>query len=106
MNKKKILILKNDRVGDLFHSIKGINSILSTHKDYKIEIILSNFSKDISFLFNLKNLKAVFLILLIIILNCYPSLNMKTIIITMEYLMCGDIQMNMAMNMPSLDINL
>jgi len=57
MNKKKILILKNDRVGDLFHSIKGINSILSTHKDYKIEIILSNFSKDISFLFNLKNLK-------------------------------------------------
>ena len=54
---KKILILKNDRVGDLFSSIKGINSILNEHKDYKIEIILSNFSKDISFLFDENNIK-------------------------------------------------
>ena len=54
---KKILIFKNDRVGDLFSSIKGINSILNEHKDYKIEIILSKFSKDISFLFNKNNIK-------------------------------------------------
>ena len=54
---KKILILKNDRVGDLFNSIKGINSILNEPKDYKIEIILSKFSKDISFLFDKNNIK-------------------------------------------------
>ena len=54
---KKILIFKNDRVGDLFHSIKGINSILHEHKDYKIEIILSKISKDISFLFDKNNIK-------------------------------------------------
>ena len=54
---KKILILKNDRVGDLFSSIKGINSILNEHKDHKIEIILSKFSRDISFLFNKNNIK-------------------------------------------------
>ena len=34
----KILILKNDRVGDLFHAAKGINSILNEHKDCEIEI--------------------------------------------------------------------
>ena len=54
---KKILIFKNDRVGDLFHSIKGINSILNEHKDYKIEIILSKLSKDIGFLFDKNNIK-------------------------------------------------
>tara|TARA_B100001250_G_scaffold407533_1_gene428447 strand:+ start:2355 stop:3353 length:999 start_codon:yes stop_codon:yes gene_type:complete len=54
---KKILILKNDRVGDFFNSVKGINSILNEHKDFEINIFLSNYSKDLSFLFDLKNVK-------------------------------------------------
>ena len=48
---KKILILKNDRVGDFFNSIKGINSIINEHKYYEITIVLSNYSKE-SFLCN------------------------------------------------------
>ena len=52
---KKILILKNDRVGDFFNSVKGINSILNEHKDFKVSLFLSYYSKDLSFLFNLKN---------------------------------------------------
>ena len=57
MNDKKILILKNDRVGDLFHAIRGINSIINKHNTHNIEIILSNYSKEMSFLFKIKNLK-------------------------------------------------
>ena len=34
----KILILKNDRVGDLFNSLDGINAILKDNRDNKIEI--------------------------------------------------------------------
>ena len=58
---KKILILKNDRVGDLFNSLDGINSILSDHPDCEVEIVLSNISKDLNFLFNLKNVKITLL---------------------------------------------
>ncbi len=58
---KKILILKNDRVGDLFNSLDGINSIISDHSDYEVEIVLSNISKDLNFLFNLKNVRVSFL---------------------------------------------
>lgn len=54
---KKILILKNDRVGDFFNSIKGINSIINEHKYYEITIVLSNYSKELSFLFDFKNIK-------------------------------------------------
>ena len=61
MNNKKILILKNDRVGDLFHAIKGINSIINKHKTHNIEIILSNYSKEMNFLFKIKNTKTSFL---------------------------------------------
>lgn len=52
----KILILKNDRVGDLFNSLKGINAIINDNPNSKIEIILSPISKNLSFLFNIKNL--------------------------------------------------
>ena len=58
---KKILILKNDRVGDLFNSLDGINSIISDYPDYEVEIILSNILKDLDFLFNLKNVRVTFL---------------------------------------------
>ena len=51
----KILILKNDRVGDLINSLDGINAIIYDNPDAKIEIVLSQISKDLSFLFNIKN---------------------------------------------------
>ena len=56
----KILILKNDRVGDLFHSLKGIYSIIESNQNKSacnIEIVLSNFSQEMSFLFKTKNVK-------------------------------------------------
>ena len=57
----KILILKNDRVGDLFNSLNGINAILKDNPNTKIEIILSHVSKKLSFLFNIKNVTISFL---------------------------------------------
>ncbi|MDA7715200.1 hypothetical protein N8827_01255 [Pelagibacteraceae bacterium] len=52
---KNIIIFKNDRLGDLFHSLNGINKILNEHKDDNITIYLSNYSKNFSFLFNQTN---------------------------------------------------
>ena len=57
----KILIFKNDRVGDLFHSLSGINSIIQENKNSEIEIVLSPISKDLNFLFNIDNLKITYL---------------------------------------------
>ena len=51
----KILILKNDRVGDLFHSLDGINAIIQQNKDSHIEIVLSNITNNFNFLFNKVN---------------------------------------------------
>ena len=57
----KILVLKNDRVGDLANSLKGINSLLNENSDKEIEIVLSDISKDLSFLFKIKNVKITYL---------------------------------------------
>ena len=68
----KILILKNDRVGDLFHSLRGIYSIIETNRynsNCKIEIILSHFSQEMSFLFKTKNIKTTVLNYNLSILN-------------------------------------
>ena len=55
MSKKKILILKNDRTGDLFVSLRAINSILNKHFNDEICIFLSQINKKFAFLFpNLK----------------------------------------------------
>lgn len=51
MSKKKIIILKNDRTGDLFVSLKAINSILNKHNDDDICIFLSKINKKFAFLF-------------------------------------------------------
>ena len=52
---KKILILKNDRTGDLFVSLKAINRVLIKHQNDKITIFLSQINHKFSFLFpNLK----------------------------------------------------
>ncbi len=48
---KKILILKNDRTGDLFVSLKAINRVLIKHKNDKITIFLSQINHKFSFLF-------------------------------------------------------
>ena len=57
----KILVLKNDRVGDLANALKGINSLLNENRDKEIEIVLSGISKDLSFLFKVKNVKITYL---------------------------------------------
>ena len=57
----KILVLKNDKWGDLANSLKGINSLLNENRDKQIEIILSDISKDLSFLFKIKNVKISYL---------------------------------------------
>ena len=52
----KVLILKNDRVGDYFTSINSINLILNKHKDNDIEIFLSKINYKFNFIFqNLEN---------------------------------------------------
>ena len=58
---KNIIIFKNDRLGDLFHSLNGINNIMNEHKDDNIEIYLSNYSKSFSFLFDKTNVKINYL---------------------------------------------
>ena len=58
---KNIIIFKNDRLGDLFHSLNGIINILNEHKNDNIEIYLSNYSKNFSFLFNKTNVKINYL---------------------------------------------
>ena len=58
---KNIIIFKNDRLGDLFHSLNGINNIMNEHKDDNIEIYLSNYSKSFSFLFDNTKVKVNYL---------------------------------------------
>ena len=57
----KILILKNDRVGDLFNSLDGINAILEDNPNVKVEIILSHISEKLSFLFDIENITVTIL---------------------------------------------
>ena len=57
----KILVLKNDRVGDLFNSLDGINAILKDNQTANIEIVLSQISRKLSFLFNINNLTVSYL---------------------------------------------
>ena len=59
---KKILILKNDRVGDFFHSIRNLQLIKNLFVGYEIELCLSEvnirFSNVIKHLgFNISELK-------------------------------------------------
>ena len=52
---QKVLIFKNDRVGDYYTSIRAINLILNKHDDKDIEIFLSKINYKFNFIF--KNLK-------------------------------------------------
>ena len=53
---KKILILKNDRVGDFFHSLRNIQHIKEYYSNYKIEIYLSKINIRFSRVLNSKEL--------------------------------------------------
>ena len=48
MIKNQIIILKNDAVGDLVHSLNAIDNIINNHTDHKIIIYLSERSKKFS----------------------------------------------------------
>ena len=56
-NDEKIIVFKNDAVGDLTQSLEAINNITSFHKDKVIEIYLSQRSEKFNFLINSKNVK-------------------------------------------------
>ena len=47
----KVLILKNDRTGDLFVSLNAINKIIDKHYNEDINIFLSDINHKFSFLF-------------------------------------------------------
>ena len=53
---KKILILKNDRVGDFFHSLRNIELIREFFSNYKTEIYLSNINIRFASVLNPKGL--------------------------------------------------
>ncbi len=55
----RTIILKNDRVGDLFTSIQTINLIFNKHKNDEIEIFLSEANHKFSFLFKSKKVKII-----------------------------------------------
>ena len=61
MNKNQIIILKNDAVGDLTHSLTAIESIINSHPNHFITIYLSERSKKFSFLIRGKNIKFKFI---------------------------------------------
>ncbi len=50
MNKKKVIIFKNDRTGDLFTSFKAINKIINKHENDYIEIFLSKLNYKFNFI--------------------------------------------------------
>ena len=56
-NDEKIIVFKNDAVGDLTQSLKAIKNIANTHKDKIIEIYLSERSEKFNFLINDGNVK-------------------------------------------------
>ena len=53
----KVLILKNDRTGDLFVSLNAINKIINKHNNKNIDIFLSNVNHKFNFLFPKLNKK-------------------------------------------------
>jgi len=52
---KKIIIFKNDRLGDLIHGVAAINNIIKKNKDKNVIIFLSKISAKFSFLFEKEN---------------------------------------------------
>ena len=61
MLNKKIIIFKNDAVGDLVHSLPAINNIISKTKNNNITLFLSQRSKKFSFLIDEENINIKFI---------------------------------------------
>ena len=61
MSNKKIIIFKNDAVGDLVHSLPAINNIISKTKNNNITLFLSERSRKFSFLIDKENIDIRFL---------------------------------------------
>ena len=57
MEKKNIIIFKNDAVGDLSQSLDAINNIINYNKNNNITIYLSERSANFDFLLNYENVK-------------------------------------------------
>ena len=57
LEKKNIIIFKNDAVGDLSQSLDAINNIINYNKNNKITIYLSERSANFNFLLNYENIK-------------------------------------------------
>ena len=53
----RIIIFKNDRLGDLLHSIPAINNVIDQNPDKEITIFLSKISESFYFLLKKKNTK-------------------------------------------------
>jgi hypothetical protein len=56
-NDEKVIVLKNDAVGDLTQSLKAINNIINSHQNKIIEIYLSERSEKFNFLISNNNVK-------------------------------------------------
>ena len=56
---ENIIILKNDRIGDLIPSVAAINLIINKNQDKKIIIYLSNINYKMKFLFEKKNVEVI-----------------------------------------------
>lgn len=52
-----IVIFKNEKIGDLIHSISSIKNIISKHSNYRINIFLSHYNSEMKFLFLNKNVE-------------------------------------------------
>ena len=78
---EKVLILKNDRTGDLFVSINAINKIINKHSNQNIDIFLSKVNHKFSFLFPKLNKK---------IFSMKLSINEKIMIF--YYLLVNDVK--------------
>ena len=55
----KIVIFKNDRIGDLIPSVPAINLIIDKNKDKKVVIYLSEINYKMKFLFDKKNVEVI-----------------------------------------------
>jgi hypothetical protein len=53
--KEKVIIFKNDSIGDLVHSVSAINNIILQNQDKEVIIFLSNISEKFYFLFKKNN---------------------------------------------------
>ncbi len=88
MSNDKILILKNDRAGDLFTSLLLISSLISSFNN--ITIFLSEFNIGFSFLFKKLNIKKINFNLsifdkLFVIFNIYKNNYNKIYILSPKY---------------------